>query len=680
MRQLWTTSIMFLLGLGQLSFYQTAAADGPKDNIPDNVRQIPPSGIDVSPSDRTELERGLHSLAERIATLRSSSDTRIQSLLPDVEIFYRAVHDALKYNEFFAAGDVKNAHEVLRVGTQRAEQLSTGQAPWTEQRGLVVRGFRSKLDQTVQPYGLLIPESYTFSGKERFRLDLWLHGRGETLSENNFIFQRLRQRGNIAPVDTIVLHPYGRYSNAFKFAGEVDILEAWEHARRHYRIDDDRVAIRGFSMGGAGCWQMAVHYPDRFFVANPGAGFSETPEFLKSFQQETLTPIWYEEKLWRWYDCPAYAANLLNLPTVAYSGELDIQKQAADVMEAALLRENISLVHVIGPQTKHAIHPNSAAEIETRLESLAQRGRQRLPRYVQFTTFTLKYNRQHWVEITGLGQHWEPARVEAAIQPGNRLTVRTSNVTGLSFSMPAGTAPFDLRQAVTVEVDGKAYAAPRPASDRSWSFHLWQGEPQTVSGPPVDELHKRQNLQGPIDDAFMDAFIVVRPTGTARHERVESWTRGELDHFVEHWRRHFRGDAIVKDDTEVTAEDIESAHLILFGDPASNRLIGQIAEQLPIRWTPDDVRIGEQVFDATHHAPALIYPNPLNPRRYVVLNSGFTFREFAYLNNARQVPKLPDWGVVDVRTPPNSLWPGKIVAADFFDERWQLQASSRSEK
>ena len=80
-----------------------------------------------------------------------------------------------------------------------------------------------------------------------------------------------------------MLHPYGRYSNAFKFAGEVDVLEALADAKRRLRIDDDRISVRGFSMGGAGCWQMAVHYPDLFFAANPGAGFSETPEFLKFF-------------------------------------------------------------------------------------------------------------------------------------------------------------------------------------------------------------------------------------------------------------------------------------------------------------------------------------------------------------------------------------------------------------
>jgi hypothetical protein len=57
----------------------------------------------------------------------------------------------------------------------------------------------------------------------------------------------------------------------------------------------------------------------------------------------------------------------------------------------------------------------------------------------------------------------------------------------------------------------------------------------------------------------------------------------------------------------------------------------------------------------------------------VVLNSGFTFREYTHLNNARQIPVLPDWAVVDLATPPGTVWPGKIVKADFFDESWKLR-------
>ena len=74
----------------------------------------------------------------------------------------------------------------------------------------------------------------------------------------------------------------------------------------------------------------------------------------------------------------------------------------------------------------------------------------------------------------------------------------------------------------------------------------------------------------------------------------------------------------------------------------------------------------------------MIYPNPLNPRRYVVLNSGFTFREFDYLNNARQTPKLPDYAVVDVRVPTTARAPGGIVDAGFFGEKWETPPTTRA--
>jgi hypothetical protein len=55
-----------------------------------------------------------------------------------------------------------------------------------------------------------------------------------------------------------------------------------------------------------------------------------------------------------------------------------------------------------------------------------------------------------------------------------------------------------------------------------------------------------------------------------------------------------------------------------------------------------------------------------------VLNSGIDFRSDAYGSNAKQTPKLPDWAMVSLDSPPDRRWPGKIVAAGFFDERWRL--------
>ena len=71
--------------------------------------------------------------------------------------------------------------------------------------------------------------------------------------------------------------------------------------------------------------------------------------------------------------------------------------------------------------------------------------------------------------------------------------------------------------------------------------------------------------------------------------------------------------------------------------------------------------------------PTLIYPNPLNPARYVVLNSGLTCRETADNNNAQQNPKLPDWAVIDLAKDPDTNGPGGIADAGFFDESWKLK-------
>ena len=645
-------------------------ADGPADNNPQAVRSVPPVGIELTSEDAAFLRDGLTALNSDLEKLQSAKSP----LIPDVEIFARAIRDALTHRELFSQKDVENAKAVLNEGRKRATSLLAGTPYWTKQTGLVVRGFRSRIDQTVQPYGLVIPDNYSNNGTDRVRLDLWFHGRGERSSESVFIAERMQKIGRFAPANTIVLHPYGRYSNAFKFAGEIDVLESLEHAKAKYRIDEERISVRGFSMGGAGCWQMAVHYPDLFFAANPGAGFSETPEFLKSFQKETLTPTWFEKKLWSMYDCPGYAINLSQLPTIAYSGELDIQKQAADVMESALAEHGMRLMHVIGAQTKHTIDDGSKSIIESKLTTLAQSGRERVPLELHFATYTLKYNRCHWLTIDALSEHWNQARVDATIDTSHStINIRTKNVDAFTINFAAGDCPFPIRSnGISVVWNNtdkvEQFDAGQPFSDRSFEF--------TADNRNNSEhtLVKRNDLQGPIDDAFMDSFLIATPTGPSDLDSVSDWARAEQQHFIHEWRRQFRGDAVVKRDEAVTDTDIAMNNLILFGTPQSNSILRRIKVDLPIKWQDNtSFAMAGNTYDAKHFAPILIYPNPLNPNKYVVINSGFTYREYAYLNNARQVAKLPDWAVIDIRTPADSLWPGKVVDAGFFDESWQFK-------
>lgn len=664
-------------------------ADGPKDNIVDNVRRIPPPGVKIDASARQELETDVAALGKKIEALKTKYAAKpLLAFVPDVEIYHKAVDWALKYDQFNNVKEVPVAKKLLAQGMERAEQLDKGQTPWNSATGLVVRGYVSKIDGSVQPYGLVVPASYKVGESTPHRLDFWFHGRGETLSELSFIVGRQSSPGQFTPPNTFVLHPYGRYCCANKLAGEVDSFEALEHAKKHYPIDDDRIAVRGFSMGGAACWQFAVHYPGHWAAAAPGAGFSETPDFLKVFQNEKVEPTWYERKLWHMYDCTDYALNLFNLPTVAYSGEKDSQKQAADIMARALKEQGIDLVHIIGPGMGHQYHPESIKEINRRIDTIMAQGRNPMPNQVHFTTWTLRYNEAHWVRLDGMGQHWERARIDVIYRPGGRnLEVQTKNVTAFTLNIAPGRCPFDRKPVLMI--DGQLVQGPDLRSDRSWVAHFGQeknpsgrsGEPAQLWRPrtSVDEstLRKRHGLQGPIDDAFLSRFLMVKPTGKPLNEKVGAWATAEMAHAREHWRLQFRGDAPVKDDSEVSDADIASSNLILWGDPASNKVMARVIDKLPVRWGSDGILVGEKTYAVDNHVPLLIYPNPLNPKRYVVLNSGFTYREYDYLNNARQVPKLPDFAVVDVNTPPSSRYPGKVVHAGFFDEEWKVSEKKK---
>ena len=82
------------------AFSPLTFADGPADNIPDKVRRIPRLGIKVADEDRRKLKEGLANLKKQIEIVKklrvdSRRTAQINELLPDVLIYFRAVHDAL---------------------------------------------------------------------------------------------------------------------------------------------------------------------------------------------------------------------------------------------------------------------------------------------------------------------------------------------------------------------------------------------------------------------------------------------------------------------------------------------------------------------------------------------------------------------------------------------------------
>jgi hypothetical protein len=264
--------------------------------------------------------------------------------------------------------------------------------------------------------------------------------------------------------------------------------------------------------------------------------------------------------------------------------------------------------------------------------------------------------------VDGLAKTYERANVEAVRSDGGKqYLITTKNITRLVLR--------ETNQAKEIKIDGQNFhVRPNPEIVIEKTGLEWKVVHSKWPG-----LHKTHALQGPIDDAFLDPFLLVRPTGTPWNEGVNNQALRSLKRFDRLWARYFRGHPFVKDDQDVTSADLAKYHIILFGDPGSNQWIAKIKGKLPVRWTKETVSIGGQTFSAKENFPVLVYPNPLNPSKYVVLNTGLTITEREY-NGDYGMPQWGDYAIL--KTIADSEVP-ELKIAGLFDESWQLPKAAQ---
>jgi hypothetical protein len=114
-------------------------------------------------------------------------------------------------------------------------------------------------------------------------------------------------------------------------------------------------------------------------------------------------------------------------------------------------------------------------------------------------------------------------------------------------------------------------------------------------------------------------------------------------------------------------------NIVLFGDPGSNEIIARVIDGLPIRWTRYELVVNGVKYDPKTHVPVLIVPNPLHRTRYVVINSGHTFRGADLRGtNALLYPRLGDWAVLKPVPTGDDAAAAEVVAAGLFDEFWRF--------
>jgi predicted esterase len=140
-----------------------------------------------------------------------------------------------------------------------------------DNRGVAVQGTADpEFLSRYQPYGLYVPRRYDPAKPAPLLLD------GHSLEVNHneywaFMRNRVMQLGEQR--NSLVITPLARGMDTWYLsAGLADVLEAWDDARAHYAVDDDRTTISGYSMGGYMTHRLGLLMPDRFARASAWVG------------------------------------------------------------------------------------------------------------------------------------------------------------------------------------------------------------------------------------------------------------------------------------------------------------------------------------------------------------------------------------------------------------------------
>ncbi len=642
----------------------------------------PPPPFAPDAATRKSIEEKTQRLGKLVEFLRKQSVR--DPALADVEIYHKAAQMIVRHNEFYHKDAATWTLKTLDAGMIRASQLAQGESPWFHQLGQdVVRAYRSRIDGSVQPYAVCYPADYGKDPRKKWRTDIVLHGRDTTISEAKFLAQHDGTKPAPKEQDFIRIDIYGRGNNAYRWAGETDVFEAMESFHfvermlgRESLLDLQRVVLRGFSMGGAGTWHLGLHHPSRWCVLGPGAGFTTTHGYIAKLPD--VLPE-YQEKCLRIYDAVNYVENVFDVPVVAYGGAKDPQLQAAQNIEVRLKPLGLSMTHLIAPELAHSFPPEWQRKAEAEYAKFAgpEKGRAEYPPRIRFVTYTLRYPVCAWVELLGLDRHYEKARVEAE-KSDTGFIVKTENVRSLRLQLPEFAPEIPLE----VNIDGQALKTlPYRGAAGPLNVYLERAQsswrpvlPQRILVDRLRRPQKEPGLQGPIDDAFMNSFVCVRGTRKPWHDAVQKYADMELARFQQVWSKYLRGELPVKDDDELTEEDIASKHLILFGDPSSNGVMAQVLDRLPLKWTRESIALASTSYPAEQHVPVMIFPNPLNAKRYVVLNSGHTFRAADFQGtNALLYPRLGDFAVLKLAPTEKNPTATEVVTAGLFGDFWQVK-------
>ena len=430
--------------------------------------------------------------------------------------------------------------------------------------------------------------------------------------------------------------------------GERAILDAIADAKKHYSIDDNRVIIGGASWGGTGGFHFGTFLPDHFAAAHSltGGGNYNLPVGNGAFDAYMLPD------------------NLANLPFLLWDTPGDGHYKANHAFADALRQRAekypgfYSNLELTDPKGGHGI-------IDRKLQDdgwawMTKQVRNPFPKRAIYKTHWLRYDGAYWVRIDTVKDPKVPAKIDAHLNEGTCI-VSLENVDRFHLDLSPQLIG-DLKE-VKVSINATGLIAV-PTS--KGAFFRQMDEKWSLSAERYPQgLVKKYGLSGPIQDVFME-HPVLMVHGTIKPREPAAATK-MLDDIVNRLISTGDGSGVLrtgferKADKDVDEKDLAEKNLILVGTPKQNRLLARIADKLPVTFLDDGVKIDGNEFRGLDLGLVMVYPNPLNPERYVLLVPEIYW--------GTKPLDFPDY--VILQAPQESKGQGRILAKGTFDATWR---------
>jgi poly(3-hydroxybutyrate) depolymerase len=518
--------------------------------------------------------------------------------------------------------------------------------------------FLSRIDSSVQYYGIRYPENY--DPDREYALIFSLHGASVEASGQANCYAQKDWAFVVAPTNR---RPFGF---DWQDWGRLDALEVLTVIKERYPIDADRVQLTGHSMGGHGVWHVGLTHPDLFASASPEAGWTNHQLYVPwTWQKSALyAEPWQlavRDHVLRTDNQLARLENACNLPIYILHGSDDdnVPTFQGRLYVKRLDRLGFDYTYEEVPGKKHWWSDDGVSCVDwaNLIGFMQDKVRDPYPEHVYYRSADLSVeNGAYWLSVHTIENRVQDAVIEGWYEDGN-YRISTTNLNRFALSVPeekTGTA-FD------VEIDDVVLSV-RPDAD---SMVFEQGKKSW-------QIAKKSNYllpHPPIKGAYYSPFVLVYGTlgDSTATAKLFSMARGE----AQAWWVRANGTVRIVPDTAVTDEIIEHYNLILYGNAEQNVITARIEASLPIRIEDGRFVFGSERLPPEAVASVFVYPNPLNPEKRVLVREGIGedgLKLSGYFSTMYSGAGIPDY-VIWSDEVSDKGW-GGVVKNGFFNVEW----------